>query len=163
MSSFDPEQHRAQAAPSSPSVRCDGCGAPTTPDPVREFRTVGGTVYHACSDVCLGHIDDAVSSGRPLAAPTDALPWVVHTGAVATTAWCVSFEDAVRFATQAGPGARIEGPWKELLTLRPEVALTEAARTVQDALLAAVGRGDMPAVIALTHALTALTPPRGNS
>lgn len=147
MSSFDPERHcqceskvcplqhplqrRAQAAPSSPiqapSVRCDGCGAPTTPDPVREFRTVGGTVYHACSDVCLGHIDDAVSSGRPLATPTDALPWVVHTGAVATTAWCVSFEDAVRFATQAGPGARIEGPWKELLTLRPEVALTEAA------------------------------------
>lgn len=84
-------------------------------------------------------------------------PWTVFAASGEKFAWCITFEDAVRFATQTGPGARIEGPWKELLTLRPEVALTEAVRTVQDALLAAVGRSDMPAVIALTHALTALT------
>lgn len=86
-------------------------------------------------------------------------PWTVFAASGEKFAWCITFEDAVRFATQAGPDARIEGPWKELLTLRPEAALTEAARTVQDALLAAVRRADMPAVTALTHALTALTPP----
>lgn len=100
-------------------VRCDGCGAPTKPDVAHEYRTNGGTVYRACSNACLDRINDAVDHGRPLASPSPTHPWVVHTGSVATTAWCTTFADAVRFAAVA-PGARIEGPWMELLDVRAD-------------------------------------------
>lgn len=81
-------------------------------------------------------------------------PWTVFAASGEKYAWCTTFEDAVKHAAKAGEGATIEGPWMERLVLATPA--TAALAEVESALLAAVKRNDMPAVIALAHALTAL-------
>lgn len=85
-------------------------------------------------------------------------PWTVFAASGEKYAWCTTFEDAVKHATTAGAGARIEGPWRDLLAL--VTPATGALAEVEAALLAAVKRNDTPSVIAFASALNALRPTR---
>lgn len=60
---------------------------------------------------------------------TAAHPWTVHNATMGTDhdpkatviAWCVTFAEAVQHAAKQPQATRIEGPWMDLLGVRPEV------------------------------------------